>query len=99
MARTPATDEIIRKLREIKPILAEKYGVTRIRVFGSVARGEAREDSDIDLILDFKKPIGWDYFIIDKEIAGMVGRDVDVVTESSIKPYIKEVILSESRDI
>ncbi|MFY7840824.1 MAG: nucleotidyltransferase family protein, partial [Lacibacter sp.] len=47
-------EQIIQQLKEIKPVLAEKYGLTELALFGSYSRNEAKPESDIDLLLDFK---------------------------------------------
>ena len=49
-------------LRNLKPILLDKYEVERIGYFGSYARGEQKDDSDIDIIVEFSRPLGWAFF-------------------------------------
>ncbi len=51
--------EIENKLRSLKPILSNKYSVEKIGYFGSYSRNEQSEKSDIDILVDFSKPIGW----------------------------------------
>ncbi len=80
--------------------LAEKYGITDIRVFGSVARGDAREDSDIDFLVSRIKGgdawgIGGFYF----EASKLLGHNVDVTTEGGLSSYIKDNILREARSL
>ena len=53
-------DEVLTKLRALKPELEREYGITRLRLFGSHARDEAKDDSDIDLIVDLGRPLGLD---------------------------------------
>ena len=48
--------EVLEKLREAKPMLAERYGVTRLALFGSTVRDEARTDSDVDTVVGFDGP-------------------------------------------
>jgi len=56
--------EIERKLKELKPILNKKYYVDRIGYFGSYSysRNEQKKDSDIDILVYFRKPLGWEFF-------------------------------------
>jgi uncharacterized protein len=52
MSETLKSNDVIKKLRHLKPELEQRYGVTRIGIFGSVARNEAHNDSDIDIVVD-----------------------------------------------
>jgi len=89
--------EIIKILREHKEELKEKYKIKEIKIFGSYARGEQRETSDIDLIVDFEEtPTLIELLRVEEEIERILGIKVDLLTEESIspfiKPYIKEVV-------
>ncbi|QXE90440.1 nucleotidyltransferase family protein [Geomonas subterranea] len=90
-------NEIKEIIRDHKTELAEEYGVAEIGVFGSVVRGEAREDSDVDVLVDFSRPIGLmkfmrlEYYL--EELFG--GTKVDLVSRKALKPYIGRVILQE----
>lgn len=77
--------------------LARKFGVLTIRIFGSVARGQANAKSDIDFLVTMKK--GRSYFdLIDfsYSLEEIFKRRVDVVTERSLHPYIRDKILQEA---
>ncbi len=92
--------KIIARLRELRPVLEQEMGIKRLRVFGSVARGEAGPDSDVDLIADFDPLPGWGYFTMDEEIGTLLnGRKVDLCTENSIDKYIKKRVLKEVQDV
>lgn len=81
--------------QKILPIL-KKHGVTKAGVFGSVVRGEAREDSDIDILVEIESDISLlDFVGIKLEIEEALGRKVDLVEYKTIKPLLKEKILSE----
>jgi hypothetical protein len=81
--------------RKILPIL-KKYGVTRAGIFGSVVRGEARQDSDIDILVGIKGRMSLlDFAGLKLELEEAPGRKVDLGEHSAIKPIIKEQILSE----
>lgn len=87
----------IKKL--VTPIL-EKYGVTKAGVFGSVARGEDREDSDIDILVEIERRMSLlDFVGLKLELEDVLGRDVDLGEYSVIKPAIKEQVLREEVSI
>ena len=69
--------------------LCKTHGISRLRVFGSVARGEAGPQSDLDLIADFSLPVSlFDLISIERELSELVGLRVDLLTEGAISPYI-----------
>lgn len=91
----------MKKLAEIKRLLAINrqkfqvvYGVKRIGIFGSVARNEASELSDIDVLVEFEKPIGLDFVLLGDELEQILGIHVDLVTPNALNPrmfnYIKQ---------
>jgi Predicted nucleotidyltransferases len=85
-------------LQEHKNYLAEKFGVIEIAIFGSYARGEQRKDSDVDLIVDFKK--GWktfdNYMNLKFYLEELFGKKVDLMIKSAINPRIKPFIIEEA---
>jgi len=86
-------------LEEIKkkalPVL-KKAGVTRSSIFGSYVSGEAREDSDVDILVDFPTGKGLFEFIgLQQELERVLGKKVDLGEFSTIKPRIKDQILSQ----
>ena len=81
--------------RKTLPIL-QRYGVKRVGLFGSCVRGEMREDSDIDILVEIEKDISLlDFVGLKLEIEEALGRKVDLVEYSTIKPLLKEKILNE----
>ncbi|MBN2019259.1 MAG: nucleotidyltransferase family protein [Sedimentisphaerales bacterium] len=88
--------QLIEKRDDIRAV-ASKHGASNIRVFGSVARGEARPDSDIDFLIE-AGPNTSSWFpaglIIDLE--KILGRRVEVVTEKGLNPFIREYVLREA---
>ena len=73
-----------------------KHGASKIGIFGSVARGEDRADSDIDILVKFKKtPSLFEVVRIEQEISEIIGKKVQLVTEKSLSPYIKDDVLKE----
>jgi len=94
------TKDILRQKREDIRRIAAKHGVSRIRVFGSVARGQAKPDSDLDLLIDVG-PTTSSWFpaglILDLE--NLLGCRVEVVTEKGLNPQLREQVLSEAMPI
>jgi len=87
--------EIEQKLNELKPILSQKYHVKRIGYFGSFAVGNANEKSDIDILVDFDKPIGWDFFDLQDLLFEHLKRKIDLVSINALKNQLKENILKQ----
>jgi len=86
--------QVIQTLRAAKPVLAERYGVTRLALFGSTVRGEARPGSDVDIVVGFDGPAtSARYFGVQFYLEDELGCAVDLVTEkalrSELKPYIE----------
>ena len=95
---TPA--EQIKHHRKAIQRLAKQYGVTNIRVFGSVARGEDSAKSDIDFLVDMEPGRSlFDLGGLLMDLESLLGYKVDVVTEKSLHWYIRERVLSEARSL
>ena len=79
-------DEIFQKLRDLKPELAQKFFVSSIGVFGSVVRDDFSEKtSDIDLLVDFSKPIGIEFIDLAEYIEKKLARKVDLISKNAIR--------------
>ena len=77
--------------------IAHANGATRVRVFGSVARGTARPDSDLDLLVEFEPGRSLlDLVAIKQDLEDLLGREVHVVTEAAVSPYMREEVLQEA---
>ncbi len=77
--------------------VATTHGARRVRVFGSVVQGDARSDSDLDLLVDLEPGRGLlDLVAIKQDLEDLLGRPVDVVTEAAISPYIRADVLREA---
>lgn len=76
---------------------ADRRGADNVRVFGSVARGEETAHSDVDLLVDLSPEVGVVGLVgLAREIAALLGTDVDVVPAESLKPALREQILAEA---
>ena len=85
-------ETILEKLRAYKPELQRKYPISRLGVFGSYARGEAKENSDIDVAVELNGPMGLNFVEMADEIERLFGVKVDVVPKRSIKSvYLSSV--------
>lgn len=92
-------EQITCKRNEIARI-AKRHGATNIRVFGSFARGDADDESDIDFLVELepgRSLLDLGGLLID--LQKLLGRPVDVITEKGLKPRIRERVLSEARAI
>ena len=89
-------EEIQEILRQKKPILRERFKVKEIGIFGSFARGEEKDTSDLDILVELERPVGLIKFVgLQNYLSDELGEKVDLVTKSALKPRIKENILSE----
>jgi predicted nucleotidyltransferase len=87
--------DIENKLRNIKSVLVDEFQVSRIGYFGSHASGKQTDNSDLDLLVEFSKPIGWKFFTLEKFLEQTLGLPIDLVTENALKERIKESILNQ----
>ena len=87
------TSYVVEKLRELRPALAEKYGLTELALFGSYSRGEQTPDSDIDVMVNLN-PVSYKNFLnaIDVLEAAFPGIPVQAVIKGGIKPHYFESI-------
>ncbi len=89
-------EEIREIIEKHKEVLKEKYGVKEIGIFGSVVRGEAKAGSDVDILVEFERPIGFFRFLeLEEYLSGLIGRKVDLVSKKALKPHIGKHILEE----
>jgi len=82
-------DEVLR--------IAARRGARNVRLFGSAARGEDREDSDVDLLVQLGPGVTLlDHAALIRELQGLLGRKVDVVGERALRPHLREEVLREA---
>ena len=91
--------EIESKLRDIKPVLTEKFHVSSIGYFGSYAKGQQTDTSDLDLVVEFSKPVGWAFFTLESFLEQSLGIKVDLTTKNGLKERVKESILNQVKYI
>jgi len=89
------------KKRKLIKRLSQQYGAKKIRVFGSVARGEETPESDIDFLVDF--PRGYDLFKqrmpLADQLKKLLGRKIDLIPEHEVSSYIREQVFNEAVEL
>jgi uncharacterized protein len=89
--------EVIRILKSHRKEFEEHFNVSSLSLFGSVARDEASVGSDVDLLVEFSKPVGLFQFIeLQQRLEELLNCKVDLGTYRSLKPRIKEQVLQEA---
>ncbi len=87
-------------LKENYPVLTDEYGVSRIGIFGSVAKGTMTEDSDLDIVVEFRRPIGFKFVRLVEYLESLFGKRVDVITNNGIENIrVKEVARNIERNL
>jgi predicted nucleotidyltransferase len=86
---------IQKQLEAIKPSLMSKYHVSELGLFGSVVRDDFSSESDIDIIVDFSRPIGIEFIDLANELEAQLKRKVDLVSKKGIKPQYFKAIQSD----
>ncbi len=90
------SDQVIAILQEHRKELAE-LGVAKLELFGSVARGEQRDDSDVDLLVEFNRRYGLLHFAgVQQYLEDILGVSVDLVPRDSLRPELRDDVLSEA---
>lgn len=85
-------NEIRFKLIAIKSELMRKYAISSIGLFGSVVRNDFNAESDIDIVVEFSKPIGIEFITLADELEALLNRKIDLVSRAGIKlKYFKEI--------
>jgi uncharacterized protein len=85
--------KLLALLTEHRPVLAERFGVQKLALFGSFARDTAREDSDVDVLVDFDGPAtAQRYFGVQFYLEDLLGREIDLVTEDALRPRLRPYV-------
>jgi len=90
-----SNNELENKIRELKPRLSKKYNVDKIGYFGSFSNNNQRSDSDIDILVNFSKPLGWEFFDLQDLLEKELNRKIDLHTFNSLKDQLRESILKQ----
>jgi len=89
-------DEIKELIQSHKDELRQQYGLKEIGVFGSYVKGVQREGSDLDILVEFEKPVGFVKFLqLENRLSELLGVKVEIVTKKALKPFIGKRILQE----
>jgi predicted nucleotidyltransferase len=92
--------EAIDALRGYLPVVRRDFGVRRIALFGSTARDEARDDSDLDILVDFETgPTFLSFMGLKAFLEDHLGRKIDLVTPDALKPRMRPVVEREAVDV
>lgn len=88
-------NEILTKLAELKPILYKEFAVKEIGLFGSYSDDSFTENSDIDILVELEKPIGWKFFTLELYLENIFQKKIDLVTKNALMEQIKNHILNK----
>ncbi|MEK6856355.1 MAG: nucleotidyltransferase family protein [Nanoarchaeota archaeon] len=75
--------------------ILKKYGIIKAGIFGSYARGEQNKNSDVDILVELSKPLGFEFAGLQDKLSKILKKKVDLVTYNGLSPYIKETILND----
>jgi predicted nucleotidyltransferase len=90
-------EALIQTLKQKNAELATKFGVKSLQLFGSFARDEANPSSDVDLLVEFDRPVGYfGLFALQDYLENLLGCPVDLGTPDSLKPRMRERVMGES---
>ena len=97
MGTVTDTDAMISRIGEHSEEIRPEYGVARLGVFGSRVRGEAKPDTDLDVLVEFARPTFRNYMGLKRFLERLIGAPVDLVSVATLKPLLGEHILREVR--
>lgn len=83
--RAPDLNAVVESLRREMPELASRYGVERLALFGSFVRGEQGSASDVDVVVELKRPLGLEFVDLAERLERAVGRKVDLLTPAGLR--------------
>ncbi|HEY5865261.1 MAG TPA: nucleotidyltransferase family protein [Candidatus Tectomicrobia bacterium] len=93
-------DQVLSELRRHRQEIDQRFAIKRLSVFGSAARDELRDDSDIDVLVEFKSKATFDgYMDLKFYLETLLGRKVDLVTHDAVKPRMRPMIEQEAMHV
>jgi hypothetical protein len=81
----PGPDAVLKSLEGMMPELASRYGVKRLALFGSFARGEQGNASDVDMVVELERPLGFEFVDLAERLERTLGRKVDLLTLAGLR--------------
>mgnify|MGYP001172919113 CR=1 FL=1 len=90
MSGTLTKEEVLRRLRAERPYLAQKFGVTKLALYGSFARDAQTEKSDVDVLVALTRPLGLEFIALSYYLEDVVGRPVDLTTFDALDEGLKK---------
>jgi len=84
----PVLEQIVPILQALKPYLYERWGITELAIFGSVARGESQAGSDIDILFDYDRPMGLEIVTFGDFLEERLQFKVDLLSKKAIRPQV-----------
>jgi uncharacterized protein len=98
LKNTQSQESKMGQLSKLKPYLKKHYGVKRVQVFGSWARGDNSANSDLDLLIEFVKPLGWRFGEMSLYLENSLGIKVDIITPQNNKSRPTKLLLEDIAD-
>ena len=91
------SDRILADLRKALPELRQRWPIRKLAMFGSVARGDAEPESDLDMLVELNGPVTLSAFLgLEEALSRLAGRKVDLVSRSALKPFIGQHVINEA---
>ncbi|CUU36505.1 hypothetical protein DCOP10_11831 [Armatimonadetes bacterium DC] len=85
MKKVMTREELIERLRRELPYLSERFGVARLAIYGSFAHGTPRSESDVDLVVELSRPLGFEFVNLVDYLERALGRKVSVITAETVR--------------
>ncbi len=88
-------EQIKKNIKKHKEFIKKKFYVEKIGVFGSYTKGKDSIESDVDILVEFDGPIGWDFIELNEFLENILNKKVDLVSIKALKSQLKDIILNE----
>ena len=92
-------DQVLELLRASKATLEERFGISGVALFGSFARDQAAAESDVDVLVRFDAPPDWRYFGAQEYLEDLLGRPVDLATDTEVRAEIRGYVQRDAIDV